>query len=199
MDITQTYAVVVGAVAFTFLMVTLLFALTVQGRYTCVRVSQHLTYTYVLGRHGLLGPWSVFDVLIQVIYLTANIFCLSFRAANVSEAGLRAATLSLINLIPLFSGPHLAFLADLLGMSWDTCRSVHRSSGFVSLALAVFHIVVVAATDATTFRTEFLHPFNIIVSRSKPDRGPLKLTDVGDIDVLLAGCAVATSFPEAFL
>ena len=170
MEITQVYAIALGGVAFAFVLVTLFSSLTGLGRYLCLQSSKYLIYPYVLNRHRLLGPWSGGDVLIQVIYLTANIFCLSFGAADVSQAGLRASTLSLINLIPLFSGPHLGFLADLLGISWNAYRCVHRSSGFVAFAHAVFHVLVVAATQASTFKTEFLHPFTIVVRTSKPER-----------------------------
>ncbi|KAH6706214.1 hypothetical protein BKA61DRAFT_436840, partial [Leptodontidium sp. MPI-SDFR-AT-0119] len=97
--------------------------------------SKHLTYPYLLHRHQSLGPWSRAQVLVQLIYMTANVSCLSFENVfglrfgflNITKAGLRAGTMSLVNMIPLFAGPHLSFLAGYLGASLITVQRVHRS------------------------------------------------------------------------
>jgi hypothetical protein len=78
--------------------------------------------------------------------------------------GLRAANLSLINLIPLFAVPQLSLLADLLGMTLRMYRRIHRSAGLMAFVLMVLHIVTVMAK-----RTPFpLHHqgnlFGLIVS-----------------------------------
>ena len=163
MEITQVYAVVVGGIASAFLLLALMSSLAPFWAYIRLQMTKHLVYPYILNRHALIGPWSAADVLLQVVYLTVNLFCISFRVANISQAGLRAGTLSLINLCPLFSGPHLDFVADLLGLSLKGYRRVHRSAAFVAFALAIFHVLVVAATKSSTFRVESLHPFVIIV------------------------------------
>ena len=163
MEITQVYAVVVGGIASAFLLLALMSSLAPFWAYIRLQMTKHLMYPYILNRHALIGPWSAADVLLQVVYLTVNLFCISFRVANLSQAGLRAGTLSLINLCPLFSGPHLDFVADLLGLSLKGYRRVHRSAAFVAFALAIFHVLVVAATKSSTFRVESLHPFVIIV------------------------------------
>jgi hypothetical protein len=160
MEITRVYAVVVGGIAAAFLSMTLI---SLLAPYVFLQISKQFVFLYVLDRHALIGPWSAADVLLQVIYLTANLFCISFRVANLSEAGLRAGTLSLINLGPLLSGPHLDFLADLLGLPLKAYRCVHRSAGLVAFALAVFHVLAAAATKSSTFQIVSLHPFVIIV------------------------------------
>ena len=157
------YAVVVGGIASAFILLALMSSLAPFWAYIRLQMTKHLVYPYILNRHALIGPWSAADVLLQVVYLTVNLFCISFRVANLSQAGLRAGTLSLINLCPLFSGPHLDFVADLLGLSLKGYRRVHRSAAFVAFALAIFHVLVVAATKSSTFRVESLHPFVIIV------------------------------------
>ncbi len=95
--------------------------------------SKHITYPYFLHRHRLLGPWTRSDVLIQLIYITTNNLCLGFRVPILSKAGLRAGNLSLANMVPLFAGPHLSFLADVLGFRLDSYRYVHRSAGTVAI------------------------------------------------------------------
>jgi hypothetical protein len=42
------------------------------------------------------------------------------------------------HLIPFFAGPHLAFLANRIGLSLKTMRAVHRSAGFLTAELFSF-------------------------------------------------------------
>lgn len=100
MDITQAYAVAASGIAFTFLSANLFSHFGGFGHSVSLLTSKHLTSAYLLNRHGLLGPWSRYYVVLQLAYLAVNVFCLSFRVADISSAGLRAGTLSLINLIP---------------------------------------------------------------------------------------------------
>lgn len=90
-----------------------------------ILAAQHLTYPFLVRRRRLLGPWSPADVLLQVIYLTINTFCLIFRVSSVKEAGARAGALAMINMAPLFFGSHLGFLADILGISLSNFRRIH--------------------------------------------------------------------------
>lgn len=87
-----------------------------------------------------IGPWSRGGVFVQLILFAANAFCIGFRAISIRDAGRRAAHLSLINLIPAYSGSHLSFLADVFGVSLGTFRLIHRSTGVMSLLLLVFHV-----------------------------------------------------------
>jgi len=122
MDITQKYAAAAGSVFFIFILVNLLPHITPLIGHVSLLASKYLTYPHPIHRYSFLGPWSPADGLVQLIYLTANVFCFSFRVSTISEAGLRAGTLSVINTIPLFAGPHLSFLADQLGVSLRTYR-----------------------------------------------------------------------------
>ncbi|KAI0159858.1 ferric-chelate reductase [Hypoxylon sp. FL1284] len=54
-------------------------------------------------------------------------------------------TLFLINLIFLYTGPHLSFLANVLSVFLYTLRRLHASISGVALALAIFHYIVEAA------------------------------------------------------
>lgn len=107
---------------------------------------KHFVYPQFLHRHRFFGPWSRADVLLQSIYIAGNVLCVAVKVSSVSEAGLRAANLSLINLIPLFSGPSFNVLTDLLGVSLGIFRRFHRSAGVMILALLAFHIITVMAS-----------------------------------------------------
>ncbi|KAI9774177.1 MAG: hypothetical protein M1839_001879 [Geoglossum umbratile] len=145
MDISQAYAIVIGGSFFLILLINSLPLIARLVRYLSPLISKHLIYRYILHRHWLLGPWSRAGVLVQLIYIAGNIFCFSFWVSTISQASLRAGTLSIINLIPLFAGPHLSALADLLGVTLSTFRQIHRSVGVMAVLLAVFHVLVAVA------------------------------------------------------
>ena len=163
MEITQWYAIALASAASSFLLLNLFAYLNRFRGHISLLVSKHLIFPYVLSRHALVGPWSAADVLLQMVYLTANIFCLSFRVTDMSQAGVRAGTLSLINMGPLFGGLHHDFLAGLFGFSLKTCQGVHRSAGFAAFAVAAFHVIIAAISKSPVMQALSLHPFLIIV------------------------------------
>ena len=142
MDVPQIYATAAGGFFLVFILVKFL-SRTVRER-IALFTSKHLTYPYFIHRHRLLDPWTRSGILIQLIYIALNVFCLGFRVSTLPKAGLRAGNLSLANMIPLLAGPHLSFLADILGFRLGTYRRVHRSAGVMSFALLLFHVLVVA-------------------------------------------------------
>jgi hypothetical protein len=163
MNITQIYAIAAGGFFTVFLFFNFLPRTTRFREKASLFMSKHLLYPYLLGRHRLLGPWSRADILIQLTYITVNLFCLSFRTLNISEASLRAGSLSLINMTPLFAGPHLGFLADLFGFSLDTYRLLHRSAGLMSFACILFHVLVVVANRISFSLAVPEHLYGLIV------------------------------------
>jgi hypothetical protein len=153
MNLIQVYAVVMGGIFSVLLLLNGWHRIARLGRYLSPPVLKHMVYRYVLHRHGLLGPWSRAGVLLQLIYIAGNITCFCLGASGVkpqasrlSEAGLRAGTLSVINLIPLFAGPYPDSLADLLGVTLSTVRQIHRSAGIMAVLLAVIHVTVAVVT-----------------------------------------------------
>ena len=142
MDITQIYAVSLGVVFCT--------SIVFSGRRLMIhlwdQVSRHFfeyfAYSYLIRRHRFIGPLTPTFLLVHSFYIAANTFCLTFKAATPVEAATRAGRLSLINLFLPFAGLHLSFLADLTGMSLRNYKSLHRSTGLMSLLLALIHVLV---------------------------------------------------------
>jgi hypothetical protein len=154
MDITLGYAIAVGGILLILLLINLLpclpYVISVPQPFSCQKL-KYLTYYYLINRHRFWGPWTPVDVMIQLAYITSNSVCLGFRFPSIATAGIRASNLSLINLIPLFLGPHLSFLADILGVSLSTFQRIHRSAGLMSLGLVLFHaLVIVISSTAFT-------------------------------------------------
>jgi len=164
MEITRIYAIVIGGILVLFVFTNWFRYISQFIRYLLFFMSKHLAYTYLLRRHRFLGPWTRAEVLIQAIYMTTNLFCLFFRVSKLSQASLRAGKLSLINMIPLLAGPHLSFLADILGVSVTSYRSVHRSGGLVSFTLGLCHVIMTAIGGGASNLISDQHLFELIVS-----------------------------------
>jgi hypothetical protein len=67
-------------------------------------------------------------------------------------------------LILLFLGPHLSFLADIIGVSLSTFQQIHRSAGLMSLGLVVFHTLVIFASRTAFAVRGRKNKFAIVVS-----------------------------------
>jgi len=161
MDVPQIYATAAGGFSLVLILVNFL-SPTVRERITLF-TSKHLTYPYFVHRHRLIGPWTRSGVLVQLLYIALNAFCLGFRSSTLSRAGLRAGNLSLANMIPVFAGPHLSFLADILGFRLGAYRYVHRSAGLMSFALLLFHVLVVVIQRTSISVGVPEHLYGIIV------------------------------------
>jgi len=164
MDISLVYAIVIDGSFFLLLLINGLPLITHLVKYLSPLMSKHLIYRYILHRHRLLSPWSRADVLVQLIYIAANIYCFEFWNITISQAGLRAGTLAMINLIPLFTVPHLNTLADLLDVTLSTFRQIHRSAGVMAVMLTIFYLLVMIASQPSFPLDLPQNKFAVIVS-----------------------------------
>ncbi|KAF2113725.1 hypothetical protein BDV96DRAFT_601202 [Lophiotrema nucula] len=110
-----------------------------------VLVTQHLVYPPIVHRHQHIGPWSRANVLLQLIYAGISCLCLTYKAKDIPSVGLRAARISLINLIPAFANPHLGSAADICGVPLKTFRKIHKSAGYMSSIFLAIHCLVIVA------------------------------------------------------
>ncbi len=164
----QLYAAIAGGI-FAIIILTHLASRLIQvlKEHALVFFLKHILYPFCLHRHLLLGPWSRASLIFQQLYWAVTIICLTYKASSLSDAGMRAGTLSLINLIPLYSGLHLSFLADVLGVSVRTYTKLHGSIGVMSGALAIFHVGVVLAGKENSSFSSASQLYGLIVSSQK--------------------------------
>ena len=142
MEATQIYAITAGSV---FAILTIINALLsiMQKLHACnMIILKHLIYPFLIRRHRLIGPWTRVDALWRVVYLTINVFFSVFPLLSMAETAKRAGHISLINMIPLFLGPHLSFLADILGLRLHTYQILHSASAAMTFTLGVVHVVL---------------------------------------------------------
>lgn len=180
MEITQIYALAAGGSFLALLIIKgyIFFAQIVQ--LVLVFLSKYFTYSFVLRRHRVLGPWSRADILLQFLYIILNIFCITFRITSLKEAQDRAGTLFIINMMPLFFGLHLSFLADLLGLSLSNYRRVHRSVGIMSFALVMFYTFIAAQANFSHFFKITDNIYLLSVSRTTGKKTFIYM-NIGDI------------------
>ncbi|KAH7330031.1 putative cell surface metalloreductase [Rhexocercosporidium sp. MPI-PUGE-AT-0058] len=151
METVEIYAVCISSIFAAFFVLAFRLYIWQFVEYVTLLLCKVLIYPRVLHRHSSLGPWTPAGIILQTAYITANVYCLEFWKLTAVKVGIRAANLALINMMPLFLGTHLSFLADRFAVSLKTFRMVHRSAGMMSFALVLFHVLVVVARGAGTF------------------------------------------------
>ncbi|EXA31037.1 hypothetical protein FOVG_17633 [Fusarium oxysporum f. sp. pisi HDV247] len=80
-------------------------------------------------------------ILIFLSYLTSNLSCIIIGAGNVAEACSRAGKLAFINLLILYIGPCLDFIASVLRFRLRVQRRIHAGAGYVVAILSTIHAV----------------------------------------------------------
>ena len=127
-------------------------------------------------------------------YTAVDLFYVSFRASTISDAGLRAGSLAVVNMVPLFAGAHLAFFADRLGISLRAVRVVHRSADFMAFSLVLLHVLVIAASNVPIPLNGPRNLFAVIVCIAPLIRRPLTKNCIGRIAALPSRSARVPSF-----
>ena len=87
----------------------------------------------------------------QIAYITANFYCFKFWKLTTTKVGIRIANLALINMILLFFGIYLSFLANRFIIFLKTFRMIHCLVDMMSFIFVLFHVLVVVIRGAGTF------------------------------------------------
>jgi hypothetical protein len=146
MEITQIYSALIGIICILLLLLNFRCYISLLWGIVSRLTTQHLILPRLILRYRYIGPWSRADVLFRLVYAATNVFCIGFQVPDLHAASLRAANLTLINLIPLFAGLHLGFLADFLGIPVRMYGQVHQSAASIASALLIFHVLTILAS-----------------------------------------------------
>ena len=162
MDLTQIYATFIGSFFSGLILFNTFrkFCRVLQRQK--VFMLRHLIYPLILNRHFLIGPWTRINLLMRLIHLGVSVFLTIFRTKSIFETGVRAGTLALINMVPLFFGLHLGFLADLFGVSLKTYQCIHVAGASMSFLLAFFHVIIGMINQSKKSQSAYI--YGIIVS-----------------------------------
>lgn len=151
MDSLAIYAIAAGGIFVMLFLTRTVSTVTSWMDLFSIFVSRHLTLPFVIHRNRFCGPWTRAGVLIHLSYAAVNIFLIFFRIKSLTGAGRRAGELALVNLIFPLSTIHLNYLADLLGIRWSTYRKIHRATGWMAVALLLFHIIIAVKAQGFVF------------------------------------------------
>jgi hypothetical protein len=125
---------------------------------------RYFVYPRLRYRWILIGGMSPVEILLLLLYIGSNGFCMAFRATSTSEVSSRAAILSTINMVPLMVGSRLSVAADLLGVANGSFTMLHRWIGLVSTVQGVTHTVL-SVSDRAHFQWNSSNLFGFIVSQ----------------------------------
>lgn len=143
MDLTQVYSIIFGGI---FILPVLYHTIAnlfhILHTHMIQFVLRHIMYPVILRRHRLLGPWTRCYLICQLLYWSVTLSCTSIGVRTWAQAGSRAGTLAVVQLVPLFFGGHLGFAADLIGIPLLTYRQLHGSIGTMVFVLSLFHVLI---------------------------------------------------------
>lgn len=145
MDVPLTYAIAAGGSIVLLLFIHSATHLTRFLGPCQTLIRQYFLLFTLVGRHRFLGPWTLAQVSLQLVYLVANIFCTSFRVLTAKKASVRASYLSLINIMPAYFGFYLSFICNMLGVLLATYCFFHVSTGTMSVLFGLLHVLIYAA------------------------------------------------------
>lgn len=141
----------------------------------CLPVSfilKHFVYPHLFPRLRLVGTATRLGAATVLVYLLVNLFVVLIGAkANI---GKRAATMAVINMIPLLCGPRLSLVAELLGISYRNSIWSHQWFGRTAMAQLLLHTI----TSLTgSFSWTAPNIFGAVVQVCPPPR-PSLLADI---------------------
>lgn len=143
MDALAIYAIIAGVIFAGLFLAWTLSTLAKWLTFFSILLARHLTLPFIVYRHRLLGPWTCASVLLYLSYAAINAFLVVFRVDSLTGAGCCVGELALVNLIYPLSAIYLSNVADLLGISWSTCRKIHCATGWMATALLAVDVFVV--------------------------------------------------------
>ena len=141
---------------------------------------RYLVHPIVVPRLVFMEPWTPLHLILWAIYVAANIVCLTLDSRSVREVEQRAGTLLLINAIPLYFGASFSVIADALGISLATLKSIHRSMAVVVWILGLVRMAITLQLNPS-FAIGIAPNLYLIIVRLSPGHKFLELTSKGSL------------------
>lgn len=126
-------------------------------------VLKHLVYLIVLCQRRFLKLWTHWYLLLQFVYWEVTLSCINIEVKTLTQAGARADTLNVIQLVSLFFKKHFSFIADLIKVLLLAYWQIHSSIETLVFVLSLFHALVNVITDLSLFFQNDLQLYGFIV------------------------------------
>jgi hypothetical protein len=169
MEIPAIYAIVAGGIFLALFLIQTRSILINWTESISALLSRHLTLPVLIHRHRIWGPWTRAGVFIHISYVAINIALVFFRTDSLVGAGRRAGELALVNIIFPLSAAHLGYLAELLGITWHTCRKIHRATGWMAVAMLSFHVFAEVQSQQFSFPLGGIRNLFAMIVRLSPN------------------------------
>ena len=144
MDIPSWYSFVSACIFAIWLFLRDIYcAITSKWLSTSFFFLKHFVYPHILPRIPFVGTPTRLEVLIALAYIITNILLVTIIGVKSrTDIDTRAATMSIINLIPLLCGPRLSLMTEMLGISLRTRIGTHQWFGRTAVAEILLHTVI---------------------------------------------------------
>jgi hypothetical protein len=129
---------------------------------------RRLVYPYFFPRMPFVGAATRLQVLTAFLFLLANTLLTTIGSRSTTSS--RAATMSVINLVPLFCGPRLSMVTKLLGISLRGSVGVHQWIGRTAIAQMLLHVLLLL-TGSASFKWTVTTVAGIVVRFASLDPG----------------------------
>ncbi|KAF2812821.1 uncharacterized protein BDZ99DRAFT_555645 [Mytilinidion resinicola] len=144
MQISEIYALAAGSVLAMLFVLRILYTLSFfPFRGICLFVLKNFVYPRFLHRSRLTNSISWYRVTVQAIYWSGTLVANFVRVNSISDAGLRAGTIAIVNFVPLLLATPFSMAANILGVSIYSYLQLHGSMAFMTVAQSVFHFSVI--------------------------------------------------------
>ena len=159
----QIYSIAAGSVLFILFLyrVSSVIFLWIQRR-TIFYVLKYLVYPVFLKRRLVYGPTSPWETLLILLYWSGTAACNLVGITSFSDAGLRAAAISLCHLVPLLFSDRLCIGAYILGISPRSIRKLHTSFGVMAVVQGIAHVAIYISRNALHIE-QTLHLYGLLV------------------------------------
>ncbi|KAI9772408.1 MAG: hypothetical protein M1840_000611 [Geoglossum simile] len=148
MDITQWYAVALGALAVSSIVFCLFwFIIRVARTYATFYFLKHVFYPQVHKYLRGSGKTTRFDVILIIGFLMGNTLCVTIGVRNTSCLIKRTGLMSIINLMPLALGSHMNLVVNRCGLGPESYGRMHRWLGRVAIIEGFVHSTVAATSQ----------------------------------------------------
>lgn len=164
MDIPSWYSFISACILAIWLFLRAIYrAITSEWLSTSFFFLKHFVYPHILPRIPFVGTATRLEVLIAFAYIITNILLVTIIGVKSrTDIGTRAATMSIINLIPLLCGPRLSLMTEMLGISLRTSIGTHQWFGRTAVAEILLHTVI-SLTDSQPFKWTGINTSGVVV------------------------------------
>lgn len=128
-----------------------------------IPLKKHLIYPPVVRGWRGLGRWTRLALMRRGLYVAVNLFFLLFRHTTIESVSRMAGVLAGINMVPLYFGSHHGAMADLLGLSLSTFRSLHAEIALMTISMSAVHTMIMLLKGPTFAWSNTVHLHGVFV------------------------------------